>query len=198
LLFSVLSPLRSPCGPALRTAIEQVVYSGALHDAAIAYTDYEKLDSLTLAAVRHILQIPPRTLTAFLRWELRLPPSRLRAHKRALRWAQQLWHGSWTGQEIMQPYLEDNTSRQQADEIHPIFEMGPVGRLTRILKEYDLTWTALSIQKIKDDKTKTGSPRPHAQRLSPHGIGSTWTTPRVSCNPQKGAGYQHGNGRGGL
>jgi hypothetical protein len=129
---------------ALRTTIEQVVYAGALYDAAIMDTDYEKLDSLTLAAVRHILQIPPRTST----------PSRLRAHKRALRWAQQLWHGSWIGQEILKPYLIDNTSRQQADEIHPIFEMGPVGRLTRILKEYGLTWTAISVQKNKDQQTK--------------------------------------------
>jgi hypothetical protein len=138
---------------ALRTAIEQVVYAGALYDAAIMDTDYEKLDSLTLAAVRHILQIPPRTPTAFLRWELRLPPSRLRAHKRALRWAHQLWHGSWIGQEILKPYLLDNTSRQQAEEIHPIFEMGPVGRLTRILQEYGLTWAAISV-KNKDEKSK--------------------------------------------
>jgi hypothetical protein len=138
------------------TAIEQVVYAGALYDAAIMDTDYEKLDSLTLAAVRRTLQIPPRTSTAFLRWELRLPPSRLRAHKRALRWAHQLWHGSWIGQEIMNPYLLDNTSRQQADEIHPIFEMGPVGRLTRILKEYGLTWAAILV-KNQDEKSKDES-----------------------------------------
>jgi hypothetical protein len=139
---------------ALRTAIEQVVYAGALYDAAIVDTDYDKLDSLTLAAVRRIMQVPPFTPTAFLRWELRLPPSRLRAHKRAIRWAQQLWHGSWIGQEILQPYLKDNTSRQQAEEIHPMFEMGPVGRLTRILSEYSLNWTAILGQKPQDPKTK--------------------------------------------
>jgi hypothetical protein len=138
---------------ALRLGIEQVVYAGALYDAAIVDTDYEKLDSLTLGTVRHILQVPPFTPTAFLRWELRLPPSRLRAHKRAIRWAQQLWHESWIGRVILQPYLTGNTQRDQADATHPFFSMGPVGRLTRILREYGLTWKAINGQKPKEAAT---------------------------------------------
>jgi hypothetical protein len=123
---------------ALRLGIEQVVHAKALYDTAIVDLDYDRLDQMVMGAVRHILQVPPTTPTAFLRWELRLWPSKLRAHKRAISWAHHCWHHTWIGTEVLQPALIDNGGRG-----HPIFAQGPVGRLTRILSEHGLSWMAI-------------------------------------------------------
>ncbi len=138
--------------PALRLGIEQVVHAGALYDAALVDMPYDRLDRMTLASVRHILQVQPTTPTAFLRWELRLWPSRLRAHKRAIAWARTCWQDSWLGEKVLQDFFLNNTGRHQAEDIHPLFQMGPLGRLSRILREHGLSWAAIHAMEPRKSK----------------------------------------------
>lgn len=130
----------------VRLGIEQVVHACALYDAPLCDIDFEQLDRLTMGTVRRILQVPPSTPTVFLRWELRLRPSELRAHHRAVRWARSLWHNSWVGQDILMKLHTGNTNRVQWDAPHPIFQLGPLARLTRILEQYQLNWTLVHKQ----------------------------------------------------
>jgi hypothetical protein len=139
---------------ALRLGIEQVIYAAALYDTAMVDIKYNVLDRMTLRAVRNILQVPPTTPTAFLRWELQLWPSHLRGAKRAIGWARHCWHESWLGKEILQPYLLNNVHREQRDEQHPFFGKGPLGRLTRILEQHGLSWRQVHSQDPRAVKTQ--------------------------------------------
>ena len=139
---------------ALRLGIEQVIYAAALYDTALVDINYKSLDRMTLRAVRNILQVPPTTPTAFLRWELRLWPSHLRAAKRAVGWARHCWHESWIGKEILQHYLLNNVHRERADELHPFFTMGPLGRLSRLLEQVGFSWQQIHAQDPKALKTQ--------------------------------------------
>jgi hypothetical protein len=123
---------------ALRLGIEQVVYAGTLYDTAMVDTDYTRLDKMVMSTVRQVLQVPTTTPTAFLRWELRLWPTQMRADKRSLALAAYLWHHSWIGYEILE-HLHDRSIREREEE-HPIFDVGLLARLTDILKGYGLSW----------------------------------------------------------
>lgn len=122
---------------ALRHGIEQVVYAGALYDTALVDTNYDRLDSMVTSTVAQIMQVPPTTPSAFLRWELRLWHGELRAHKRSLHLAAQLWHQSWIGKDILEHYLHRD-HHEPAN--HPFFKVGPQARLEAILAQYNLDW----------------------------------------------------------
>jgi hypothetical protein len=142
---------------ALRRGIEMVVYAGALYDTALVDTDYDRLDRMVMAVIRQILQVPPRTPSAFLRWELRLWYAELRAHKRALHLAAQLWHESWIGKDILQHYLLERPHRDHHDPAsHPFFKIGPQARLERVLELYGYTWARVntSLEYQDDEKAK--------------------------------------------
>lgn len=140
---------------ALRHGIEQVVFAGALYDTAIVDTDYDRLDSMALSTAAQILQVPPSTPSAFLRWELRLWHAELRAHKRSMHLAAQLWHQSWIGKDILQYYLLHRDHRDHHDPAgHPFFNIGPQARLKAILAEYGYDWTTVHTSLVYSDDEK--------------------------------------------
>jgi hypothetical protein len=140
---------------ALRLGIEQLVYATLLYETAIQDIDYGKLQQVVVRRCRHVLHLQPTTPTAYLMWELRLWPARLRAHKRALMFAAQLFHHTWFGKRILQPYLcEDVRRERHVQDIHPIFHMGPLRRLTEILAEYKLSWYHVSAKWNKPRKER--------------------------------------------
>jgi hypothetical protein len=126
---------------ALRLGIEQLAYATLLYETTIQDVDYDKLQQVVVRRCRHVLHLQPTTPTAYLMWELRLWPARLRAHKRALMFAVQLFHHTWFGKWVLQPFLRDDARKERlVKDIHPIFQMGPLHRLTEILAEYNLSW----------------------------------------------------------
>jgi hypothetical protein len=141
---------------ALRRGIEQVVYSGALYDSAIVDTNYERLDRMVTSTVAQIMQAPPTTPSAFIRWELRLWHAELRSHKRTLRLVAQLWHQSWIGEEILQEYAMGRLHRNHPEQ-HPFFDIGLLARFKSILEAYDYDWAAVhrDLQYDDDEKSKT-------------------------------------------
>lgn len=146
--------------PALRLGIDQVIFARYLFGTPLVDTDYARLDSLVMRTVRSTLQLPSNIPTAYLRWELRLWPSQLRAHKRALMFAAKLLHHERVGHHILQPYLREDLRRERAaDDLHPIFSIGPLARLSSILAEYGLTWVTLlhSWSYERDDRAKLSS-----------------------------------------
>lgn len=126
---------------ALRVGIQQLVYASMLYETAIQDIDYKKLQQVVVRQCRQVLHLQPTTPTAYVLWELRLWPAHLRAHKRALMFAMYILHHSWFGKMVLRPYLcEDLRKERRPDDIHPAFQVGPLGRLTRILTEYNLSW----------------------------------------------------------
>lgn len=126
--------------PALRRGIDQCIYSSALYETSLSDVDYKTLDSKVYSTVVSTLQLPPRTPSCYVRWELRLWPSILHAHKRAIVAAITVLHHHWQGQ-ILRDYLETCRRQQRdADDLHPLFNCGPLARWSRILELYDLTW----------------------------------------------------------
>jgi hypothetical protein len=126
--------------PALRRGIDQCLYSSALYQTTLSDVDYKTLDSKVYSMLVSTLQLPPRTPSCYVRWELRLWPSALQAHKRAVVGAITMLHHHWQGR-LLRDYLE--TCRRESredDDLHPIFNCGPVARWSRILKLYDLRW----------------------------------------------------------
>ena len=142
--------------PALRFAIEQVLYASSLYQCALTDTNYTKLGSQTLQAVRSALGLPYQLYTAYVRWELRLQPPELRGHYRAIHAAVYLWHYSWIGRELLQPlwrgrrYLGSTPSGEPQWEqtrtnpptsgpyspSHPVFAAGPLQRYSKIIAHY--------------------------------------------------------------
>jgi hypothetical protein len=55
-----------------------------------------------------------------------------------------LLHHSWVGEKLLRPYL-DAAWRQgrDADDLHPIFDVPPLKRMTTILKMYNLSWVTV-------------------------------------------------------
>jgi hypothetical protein len=52
-----------------------------------------------------------------------------------------LLHHTWLGKRVLQPYLREDIRRgRQANDIHPVFQVGPLQRLSKILAEYNLSW----------------------------------------------------------
>lgn len=140
---------------ALRRGIEMVVYAGALYDTALVDTDYDRLDRMVMAVTRQILQVPPNTPSAYLRCELRLWNAELRAHKRAMHLAAQLWHESWIGKEILRHYLLERPHRDHHDPAgHPFFKIGPQARLERILAMYGYDWARVNTSLVYEDDEK--------------------------------------------
>jgi hypothetical protein len=124
-----------------RMGVEGMVSASALYQTPLIDVDYEELDSLILDATRRTMQLPPTTPTAYVQWELRLWPRRLRAHKRVLVFIALLLHHTRIGELILRPYLErDRRAERQLDDLHPIFSVPPLKRMTTILAEYKLSW----------------------------------------------------------
>jgi hypothetical protein len=126
----------------LRQGIEQIFYGKALYPTPLLDVAYDSLQRLAVGAARRVLQLQPRTPTAFIQWELRLWPPHLRAHKRAMTFMAFLMHHSWVGEKILRPYLEAGWGDQdrEAHDVHPIFDVPPLRRMTNILKLYNLSW----------------------------------------------------------
>jgi hypothetical protein len=125
----------------LRQGIEQIIFGKALYPTPLVDVAYDSLQRLAIGAARRVLQLQPRTPTAFLQWELRLWPPHLRAHKRAMVFMAFLLHHSWVGEKILRPYLEAAWRQERdADDLPPLFDVPPLKRMTNILKMYNLSW----------------------------------------------------------
>jgi hypothetical protein len=110
---------------------------------------------MVTSTMAQIFQVPPTTPSAFLRWELRLWDAELRAHKRALHLAAQLWHQSWIGKEIFRRYLLERDHRDHHDPAgHPFFNIGPQARLASILAQYGYDWARVNTSLIYADDEK--------------------------------------------
>jgi hypothetical protein len=138
----------------LRLGIEQVVYASSLYGTALVDTDYVKLDHMVTSKATQIFQAPPTTPSCFVRWELRLWHTELRAEKRAMQLAAYLWHHSWIGQDILKPIHDAHIGYHNE---HPLFNTGVLARIKDILERYKLSWakvqTALAYS--YDEKGKT-------------------------------------------
>ena len=126
---------------ALRLGIEQLLHASLLFQTAVVDIKYDQLESKTLGMVRRVLQLQPTTPTAYIQWELRLWPPRLRAHKRCLMFVYKIVHHSWIGEQLLRPFLAKCASDDRPlDDLHPIFEAAPLKRMGEVLKEYKLSW----------------------------------------------------------
>lgn len=102
---------------------------------------YDELQSKTLGMVRRVLQLQPTTPTAFIQWELRLWPPRLRAHKRVLMFTYKILHHSWIGEQLLRPFLATCAREDRPlDDLHPVFQAAPLKRMGEVLEEYGLSW----------------------------------------------------------
>lgn len=136
-----MGPWRYVSPPALKQGIEQLVYTTMLYEATVVDIDCSGLESLVLDRCRHILNLQPTTPSAYILWELRLWPPWLRAHKRAMVFAAFILHHSWIGKYILKPLLEEDKRRERSlQDLHPIFSIGPLLRITKILQEYNKSW----------------------------------------------------------
>jgi hypothetical protein len=69
--------------------------------------------------------------------------------------AVQLSHHTWFGKWVLQPFLRDDARKERrVKDIHPIFRMGPLHRLTEILAEYKLSWYHVSAKWNKPRKER--------------------------------------------
>lgn len=126
---------------ALRLGIEQLLHASLLFQTAVVDIKYDQLESKSLGMVRRVLQLQPTTPTAYVQWELRLWPPRLRAHKRCLMFVYKIVHHSWVGEQLLRPFLAKCASEDRPlDDLHPIFEAAPLKRMGEVLKEYNLSW----------------------------------------------------------
>jgi hypothetical protein len=75
--------------------VHSTLLAKALYPTPVVDVDYEALDTLVYHATCRVMGLPPNAPSAAARWELRLMPSKLSAHQRALRWACRFAHYSW-------------------------------------------------------------------------------------------------------
>jgi hypothetical protein len=112
---------------ALRLGMEQRVYATMLYEAAIQDVNYDKMQQVgVIRRCRQLLHLRSITPTAYIMWELRLWPARLRARKRAqmLMSPVHLFFTTWLGKRILQPYLREDARRDgQAKCIHPTLSL---------------------------------------------------------------------------
>lgn len=126
---------------ALRLGIEQLLHASLLFQTAVVDIDYAKLQSKTIEMVRRVLQLQPTTPTAYIQWEVRLWPPRLRAHKRCLMFLYKIMHHTWVGEQLLRPYLAECARRDRpVDDLHPVFDLTPLKRMGDVLKVYGITW----------------------------------------------------------
>jgi hypothetical protein len=126
---------------ALRLGIEQLLHASLLFQTAVVDLKYDELESKTLGMVRRVLQLQPTTPTAYIQWELRLWPPRLRAHKRCLMFIYKILHHSWIGEQLLRPFLATCAREDRPlDDLHPVFHTAPLKRMGEVLKEYRLSW----------------------------------------------------------
>jgi hypothetical protein len=126
---------------AMRLGIEQLLHASLLFQTTVVDIQYDRLESKTLGMVRRVLQLQPTTPTVYIQWELRLWPPRLRAHKRCLMFIYKELHHSWVGEQFLRPFLATCAREDRPlDDLHPIFEVGPLKRMGDVLKEYQLDW----------------------------------------------------------
>jgi hypothetical protein len=75
--------------------VDSTLLAKALYPTPVVDVDYAALDTLVYQATCRVMGLPPDAPSAAVRWELRLMPSKLYAHQRALRWACRFAHYSW-------------------------------------------------------------------------------------------------------
>jgi hypothetical protein len=153
----VIDKHRSYVNPrALKMGIEQLVYTSALYESALQKVDYDTIQRTVLRRCRQTLHLPATMPSAYVMWELRLWPPHLRAHKRAMVFAAFLIHHSWIGKKILFPYLHEASSRSRpTDDVHPIFDMGPLKYISEVLRLYGVSWYTVMAEWNKPWKARS-------------------------------------------
>lgn len=126
---------------ALRLGVEQLLHASFLFQTPVVDVEYDVLQSKALSMVRRVMMLQPTTPTAYIQWEMRLWPPRLRAHKRKLMFAYHLVFHTWLGEQLLRPYLSSCASQdRETDDLHPVFELSPLRLLGDVLREYHMSW----------------------------------------------------------
>lgn len=104
-------------------------------------TEFEKLDRLVLRFIRCTYALPPGISSAYLSWELRLPPSRLGAAFRAILEAAHIWKHTWIGERLLQPYWSGIRPGDRPGIPRPpgqikLFQHGPLAYWNSMLSTY--------------------------------------------------------------
>lgn len=120
---------------ALLRGLHEGILAKALYPTPVVDVDYTALDKLILSTSRRILGLPPTFPSLLLHWELRLLPSELQAHSRALRFANRFARQSW----FFACTLGHDARRSPASRRKDLAywtSRGPLHRLTELLRIY--------------------------------------------------------------
>jgi hypothetical protein len=119
---------------ALLRGLHESILAKALYPTPVVDVDYAAVDKLIRSTARRILGLPPTFPSLLLYWELRLYPSLLLAHTRALRFANRFARQSWFYTcTISQAHSGPHAS---AKDLAYWTARGPLHRLTRLLELY--------------------------------------------------------------
>jgi hypothetical protein len=144
-VFFAPGGLRIVSIPAWVQGINQVLLAKALYPTAVTDVDYAALDSIVLRSTTRLLGLPPGAPAALLRWELRLVPTELQGHCRALTFAHRFTAHSWFYRLVMAPLLaiehhllHDLSREERADQgfLTQLLGSGPIGRISSLLACY--------------------------------------------------------------
>ena len=132
-----------------RRGLEVEIYNTHLYPTAVVDIKYEQLDVAIRTATRQLFQLPPDYPNSLLHWELRLWPSELLGHRRALRFAHHLCSPrakagpSWFHDRVIARTRRSAACRTQRTIWNTIQDQGPIGRITLLLSMYKLSWEQL-------------------------------------------------------
>jgi len=120
----------------IRQVVIQQVFAKALYPTALLDVDYQTIDSEIYYALSYLFGMPFASSATYLQKELRIWPSILYAHRRALRLAWKLGNTYWTASIFRQWQSQTKAS--------PLFASwvpgGVLRRVTKILSRYHLAW----------------------------------------------------------
>lgn len=131
-----------------RKGLQDVVLAKHLYPTAVVDIDYATLDAAIRKATRRLFQLPPDYPSALLHWELRIWPTSLLGHLRALRFAHRLCspHAkggpSWFYDRVIRRCRGSASTLQPTVWDH-IQHEGPIGRFSTLLTTYSLSWAQL-------------------------------------------------------
>jgi len=120
----------------IRQVIIQKAYAKALYPTALLDTDYQSIDAEVYNTMVDIFGMPYTSSATYLRKELRIWPSILYAHRRALRLSWKLAHAYWTADVFKQWASQAKGSPLSLTWVRG----GVLSRLTKILLRYKLKW----------------------------------------------------------